>query len=70
MSFDDDVIGKIGRVTGTVGPGRVGEVMVSVRGGSEAFHAYAHARDTTFERGDRVVVVEYHPPRTLVVSAA
>ena len=29
--------GKIGRVTGQIGPGQLGEVMVSVRGGTEAF---------------------------------
>lgn len=70
MTGDDDVIGKIGRVTGTIAPNKVGEVMVPVRGGSEAFHAYAHARASTIERGERVVVIEYHPPRTIVVSQA
>jgi len=67
---DDDVVGKIGRVTGTIAPMKVGEVMVSVRGGSEAFHAYAAEPDVTIDRGDRVVVVEYHPPRTVIVSQA
>src|SRR4029453_19607809 len=41
---DQQVIGKVGRVTGTIGPERVGEVMIPIRGGSEAFNA--HARDT------------------------
>jgi hypothetical protein len=41
-----------------------------VRGGSEAFHAYAHTRGERFERGERIVVVEYHPPRTVTVSHA
>ena len=62
------MIGKMGRVTGTIGPGKLGEVMVPVRGGSEAFHAYAADDDQTIERGQRVVVVEYYPPRTIVVT--
>ena len=61
------MVGKIGRVTGTVEPGHLGEVMVSVRGGSEAFHAYC-SDDDTLKVGTRVVVVEYFPPRTVVVT--
>jgi hypothetical protein len=44
--------------------------MVGVRGGSEAFHAYATDSGTTIAAGSRVVVVEYFPPRTVVVSPA
>ena len=62
------MVGKMGRVTGTLGPGKLGEVMVPVRGGSEAFHAYAADGDETIDRGQRVVVVEYFPPRTVVVT--
>ena len=62
------MVGKVGRVTGTISPGRLGEVMVPVRGGSEAFHAYASDNGDTIERGTRVVVVEYYPPRTIVVA--
>ncbi len=62
------MIGKIGRVTGRISPSGLGEVMVSVRGGSEAFPAYAADNGTTIERGTRVVVVEYYPPRTVVVT--
>ena len=62
------MVGKMGRVTGTIGPGKLGEVMVPVRGGSEAFHAYAADGDETIDRGQRVVVVEYFPPRTVVVT--
>jgi hypothetical protein len=61
------MVGKIGRVTGTVEAGHLGEVMVSVRGGSEAFHAYG-SDDSTIKVGTRVVVVEYFPPRTVVVA--
>jgi hypothetical protein len=62
------MVGKMGRVTGTIGPGKLGEVMVPVRGGSEAFHAYAAEGDDTIPPGTRVVVVEYFPPRTVVVT--
>jgi hypothetical protein len=65
---DHQMIGKIGRVTGKVSPEGLGEVMVPVRGGSEAFAAYASESGTVIERGTRVVVVEYYPPRTVVVA--
>jgi hypothetical protein len=62
------MIGKMGRVTGTVGPGRLGEVMVQVRGGSEAFNAYAAEGEDILQPGTRIVVIEYFPPRTVVVT--
>ncbi len=64
------LIGKEGRVTGRIGPGLVGEVMIPVRGGAEAF--YAHPVDPREEIGVGaiIVVVEYHPPRTVYVAAA
>ncbi len=64
------VVGEQGRVTGTVGPGLVGEVMVRVRGGAEAFLAYAVEPGERLERGTVVLVVEYQPPRTVYVMAA
>lgn len=65
----DEVIGKVGRVTGTIGPGRVGEIMLAVRGGSEHFIAYSSdARNIAV--GTRVVVIEYHPPRSVIVAEA
>jgi hypothetical protein len=65
------MVGKLGRVTSTVGPGQqIGEVMVPVRGGSEAFHAYPSDSDDVIKPGTRVVVVEYFPPRTILVSRA
>jgi len=65
---DHAVVGKTGRVTGEISPGEVGEVMISVRGGAEAFHAYALDHGETITTGSRVLVVEYSPPRTIVVS--
>ncbi|HYT26070.1 MAG TPA: hypothetical protein VEP73_06280 [Actinomycetota bacterium] len=62
------MIGKVGRVTGTVAPGLIGEVMIPVRGGTEAFNAYAADARDTIQTGTRIVVVEYFPPRTVVVS--
>jgi hypothetical protein len=66
---DQAVIGKPGRVTGKIGPGLVGEVMVAVRGGSEAFHAYAED-EATIAVGSRVLVVDYLPPRSVIVVRA
>lgn len=63
------MIGKQGRVTGKIGPGLVGEVMVEVRGGAEAFYAYPQIPDEQFPIGSLVVVVEYTPPRTVYVAA-
>ncbi len=62
------MVGKVGRVTGTVMPDRLGEVMVPVRGGTESFNAYAADHDDTIPVGRRVVVVEYLPPRTVIVT--
>lgn len=61
------MIGKVGRVTGTIEPGRIGEVMISIRGGSEAFNAYGDQQET-IRTGERVVIVEYMPPRTVIVA--
>ncbi len=63
------MVGLMGRVTGTVGPGLVGEVIVRVRGGAEHFLAYPASGTERIERGTMVTVVEYLPPRTVYVSA-
>jgi hypothetical protein len=64
------MVGRTGRLTGKVGPGLVGEVMLSVRGGSEAFNAYPFNDDEVIPTGALVVVVEYHEPRTVYVARA
>ncbi len=64
------MVGKVGRVTGAVGPGTIGEIMLPVRGGSEHFHAYPVDKEVDLPVGTRVVVVEYHPPRTVIVAEA
>jgi membrane protein implicated in regulation of membrane protease activity len=68
MGSDHDLVGKIGRVTGQIEPGRMGEVMVPIRGGTEAFYAYAVDPTEAIPKGTRIVVVEHEPPRTVVVS--
>jgi hypothetical protein len=65
---DHRMVGKTGRVTGRVGPGRIGEVMVPVRGGTEAFHARPAIPTEEVAVGERVLVVEYHPPRLVFVT--
>lgn len=67
-SGDESPVQKICRVSGRIAPGGLGEVMVEIRGGSEAFLAQALNMDETYERGERLVVVEYHPPRTVIVA--
>jgi hypothetical protein len=62
------VIGRIGRVTGRVAPGAVGEVILQIRGGSEAFYAYASTQGAIIEKGAKVRVDDYQPPLTVFVS--
>ncbi|MFJ3922731.1 hypothetical protein [Streptomyces sp. NPDC090022] len=65
------MVGLSGRVTGTVGPGLVGEVIVRIRGGAEHFLAYpALGERDRLEVGAVVTVVEYLAPRTVYVTAA
>ncbi|GAB2867488.1 hypothetical protein [Lentzea nigeriaca] len=62
------MIGKRGRVTGRVGPGLVGEVMISVRGGAEAFYAYPADEASVIEIGQQILVVDFEEPRTVYVQ--
>lgn len=64
----DDMLGRQGRVTGLVGPGLVGEVVLPIRGGAEAFYAYSVEPDEQITVGTRIMVVEYQPPRTVYVA--
>ncbi|MFJ8012644.1 hypothetical protein [Streptomyces sp. NPDC096339] len=69
---DMDMVGMTGRVTGTVGPGLVGEVIVRIRGGAEHFlaHPVPGSGPERLGVGTVVTVVEYQPPRTVYVMAA
>ena len=62
------MVGKIGRVSGAIEPGRLGEVMIPIRGGTAHFHAYGDSPSAVLAVGTRIVVVEYFPPRTVVVT--
>jgi hypothetical protein len=69
MSAGASPVGCRGRVTstGAIQAGRTGEVMVSIRGGVEAFLA----RDVdggSIEPYTEIVVVDYDPPRMVLVS--
>ncbi|MBW8481951.1 hypothetical protein [Actinomadura parmotrematis] len=64
------MIGREGRVSGRIGPGRTGEVIIAIRGGTEAFYAHPVDPRDDFPVGSIVVVVEYHPPRTVYVAPA
>ncbi|MER6949474.1 hypothetical protein ABT294_36225 [Nonomuraea sp. NPDC000554] len=64
------MVGKQGRVTGKIGPGLVGEVMVPIRGGVEAFYAHPSVPDEEISVGSIVIVVEYFAPRTVYVARA
>lgn len=55
-------------MTGRVAPGRVGEVTVQIRGGSEAFYAYASDPSATIETGVKVKVDDHQPPLIVYVS--
>ncbi|MEV8630811.1 hypothetical protein AB0395_04070 [Streptosporangium sp. NPDC051023] len=64
------MVGKQGRVTGKIGPGLVGEVLLTVRGGVEAFYAHPTVPEEVILTGSIIVVVEYFPPRTVYVARA
>jgi hypothetical protein len=61
--------GKLARVSGRVGPGTVGEVTVSIRGGTEAYLAHPADSSQTFSVGTWVVITA-HSGRTVFVAAA
>jgi len=68
MPADHQVIAKVGRLTSAIAPGRMGEVMLPIRGGSEVYYAYAADPAEEIPKGTRVVVLEHDPPRTVIVS--
>ena len=70
MSETSNLVGKIGRVTGEVKPGHIGEVTLHLGGGTQAFHAQPDTGQETFPVGTRVVVVDYQPPNTVYVTNA
>ncbi len=61
----ESLIGKIGRVTVSIPAGGPGEVLLPVRGGTEAFAALS---DEPIARHGRVVVVEALSGRSVFVT--
>lgn len=55
-------------MTGRIAPGAVGEVTLQIRGGSEAFYAYASDPSAIIEKGVKVKVEDHQPPLTVFVS--
>ena len=67
-NVDRSLTGKIGRVSGQIGPGTVGEVMLAYRGGTRAFHAHPFDKVSVFTVGDEVLVIYFEPPQTVFVD--
>ncbi|WP_427017996.1 hypothetical protein ACQCSX_05145 [Pseudarthrobacter sp. P1] len=65
---DRSLTGKIGRVSGRIGPGTVGEVMLAFHGGTSAFLAHPYDKVSTFAVGDKVLVIYFEPPQTVFVD--
>jgi hypothetical protein len=68
-SGDGSPVGCLGRVTstGAIRPGRLGEVMVAIGGGVQAFLA-RDADDGAIGAYEEVVVVAQTAPRTVLVT--
>jgi hypothetical protein len=60
--------GLVGRVTGDVAPGTTGEVLIVIRGGREAFYAHPYDGKEEIPMGSDALVIEYQPPRTVLVT--
>lgn len=67
--IDDDLTGMVGRVSIPIPTEGSGEVILSVRGGSEAFTAYTQGNEA-LNKNARAVVIEQTGPRTILVTAA
>jgi membrane protein implicated in regulation of membrane protease activity len=61
------LMGEVGYVTVPIPAGGVGEVMLTVRGGTEAFAAWS---DEPIAKHTRVVVVEERSARSVTVTPA
>jgi hypothetical protein len=60
-----NIVGVIGRVTVPIPPDGPGEVLLPVRGGTEAFAAWS---DEPIEKHARVLVVECTSARSVIVT--
>jgi hypothetical protein len=64
-SLDTELVGTVGTVTLAITPSRPGEVLLPVRGGTEAFTACA---DEPIAKHVRVMVIECLSGRTVSVT--
>jgi hypothetical protein len=62
---EQSVVGAVGRVTVPIPVGGPGEVLVPVRGGTEAFAAWA---DRSIAKDTRVLVIECTSARSVIVT--
>jgi hypothetical protein len=62
---DESVVGEVGRVTVPIPADGPGEVLVAVRGGTEAFAAWS---DQPIAKHTRVLVVEATSARSVIVT--
>jgi hypothetical protein len=62
---DDSLIGEVGYVSVPIPAGKPGEVMLAVRGGTEAFAAWC---DEPVAKHARVVVVDERSARSVTVT--
>jgi hypothetical protein len=62
---DQGLLGTIGRVTVSIPADGPGEVLLPVRGGTEAFAAWS---DEPIPRHSRIVVVECMSARSVIVT--
>jgi hypothetical protein len=65
MSADDPVVGKLGTVTHPIAPGKPGEILVHIRGGTEIFMAVA---DVELPEQSEVLVIRRVSARTVEVT--
>ena len=63
--FSQDVVGAVGSVSVPIEVGRPGEVILPIRGGSEAYSALS---DQPIPKHSRIVVVEVVSGRTVRVT--
>ena len=62
---DDSLIGEVGYVSVPIPAGKPGEVMLAIRGGTEAFAAWC---DEPVAKHARVVVVDERSARSVTVT--
>jgi hypothetical protein len=62
---DDSLIGEVGYVSVPIPAGKPGEVMLAIRGGTEAFAAFS---DEPIAKHTRVVVVDERSARSVTVT--